>query len=50
MKKKNNLITQQERPLDPEVERILNQDDEDFLCDFNEEDLFELSFESAMEP
>ena len=50
MKKKNNVVVPQERPIDSEVERILNQDDEDLLVGFDVEDKFELSFESAMEP
>ena len=43
MKKKNNIIIQQERPLNPEVKRILNQDDEDFIEEYDN-DLFELNF------
>ena len=49
MKKKENQIINQTETLDPSVERILNQDDED-LISFDKEDSFELSFESAMEP
>ena len=50
MKKKNNTVIQESRPLDPRVEEILNQDDDDFFDGFDDGESFELSFESAMEP
>ena len=50
MKKKNVLINEQKPiELDPEVERILNRDEEfDFTADRDED--FSIPFESAMEP